>query len=527
MTWIQVLRAWFGTEDDDDYQGAVSLRSALSLPPAWYAHNKITGDIGRIPLDVKKKQGRGANNDLRHDGYRLLREQPNKIQAPSVFKEQVTSHAIMYGNGRAAIIRNQSGGIDELIPLMPDSTRTYLVNGEKYHITKPNSDENFDMLAAVPGETDGWMVFRDDDVLHIPGFAYNGIEGIGLLYIAQSTFSEGIDGKKYKNNQLKKGFRGKLFLEVPPGQLREEAKAREFIEAFNKSEGGADNTGKAALLREGVKANALSMSNNDAQLVELQKFHRQDVGLLFGIDIPGDGESVSYNSLEQKKLSYLDGIDIWFVKWEEQCDIKLRSPVQKLRRSHYYKFNRAAFLRTDLATTMTAFVQGRGAKILSANECREKLDMNPYEGGDEYDNPAITPGSAATKTPQEPTDDEPDDTPPQPKRKERMSRNRTVYHSQASHLIGVEINRVKAGAEKATNFVLWMDNFYHAFEPRFADNLEKIGLDRDEARIHCEESKRLLLDVCGNSTDATLLYNVEQCVKNWKSRASKIGASHV
>ncbi|MBU6175846.1 MAG: phage portal protein, partial [Planctomycetes bacterium] len=84
----------------------ISRHDTLSLPPVWYAHNKICGDIGILPLDVKKNVGRGSINDTKHFGYKLLREQPNELQSPSVFKEQITSHAILYGNGRAAIIRS-------------------------------------------------------------------------------------------------------------------------------------------------------------------------------------------------------------------------------------------------------------------------------------------------------------------------------------------------------------------------------------------------------------------------------------
>ncbi len=137
MSLISVFARWMGIDDDSFSSGRkVGLRDALGVPPAWYAHNKLTGDFGRLPIDVKRKVGEGSLNDTEHDGYYLLREQPNKIQAPTTFKEQILSHALMKGNGRAAIIRT-SRGISELIPMMPDATWTIIHEGEKYHITKP------------------------------------------------------------------------------------------------------------------------------------------------------------------------------------------------------------------------------------------------------------------------------------------------------------------------------------------------------------------------------------------------------
>jgi len=401
--------------------------------------------------------------------------------------------------------------------MMPENSRTFLVEGEKYHITKPDQDEHFDMLSGVDGLDNGYIIFHDTDVLHIPGFSYNGIEGIGLMQIAQTTFSSGINSQKFTNTQLKNGFRGKLFLEVPPGQMREEAKAKEFIKAFNDSEGGSDNAGKAALLREGVKANALNMSNNDAQFIELQKFTRQDVGLLFGIDaMPGDGESVSYNSLEQKNLAYLAGVDTWFVKWEEQCDMKLRTPTQKRLGTHYFKVNRGALLRTDLTTTMTAFVQARTAKIMSANECRDKLDMNPYKGGDEYENPAITPGGSESSSTDTSKDKEEPDSPPD----ESMTNTLAIDETLRS-LIKREASNAINGC-KSKNFMTWMERNYSAWEIKLADKLESIGLDRDNASVHCRDSKNFLMDVAGRSTPETLEQNVRDEVANWHARYNNL-----
>lgn len=510
------LMRWMGVTEFDDTK-SVGLKDAFGMPPVWYAHNKLVGDIGQLPIDVKKRRGEGAVNDTKHDGYRLLREQPNKIQCPSVFKEQLASHAIMYGNGRAAIIR-ENERISELIPLMPDRTWTVIIDGEKFHISKPDKDDNHNLVDSMRINPDGLVIMKDVDVLHITGFSHNGVEGVGLLDIGQSVFSSGVNSQKYLESQLKRGFRGKLFLEAPIGAFRNEAQAREFLELFNKHEGGSDNAGKAGMLREGVKANAINMSNNDAQFVELQKFTRQDVGLLFGIDsMPGDGESVSYNSLEQKNLAYLVSLDRWLVKFEEQCDMKMRTPTQKRLVSHYFKFNRAAIHRTDLATTMTALCNAITHRIMSPNEARAKLDLNPYEGGDEYSNPAITPGTPEAE-PEEPDDDDDmnedsvEDGGP-----DMESANALALEETLRSLISREANNAKTGS-KNKNFVTWIERNYAKWEPKLADKLESIGLERDLARTHCEESRQMLLGVAGESTEETLMENVAKAVSSWENR---------
>lgn len=506
---------WFiefvnGTEETST---PVTMRSSLGYPPIMYAHNKLCGDFARLPLDVKKRVGDGAENDLRHDGYRLFREEPNKIQSPSTFKEQWLSHAIMYGNGRVAVIRNSAGGIDELIPMMPDRTWTGIWRGEKWHVTRPLHEQDENLFDGFRKDDEGTLVFNDRDVLHITGFSFNGVTGLGLLDIAKVPFSIGLDAQKHTSKQLAKGFAGKLFLKVPEGRLRKESEAQEFIDAFNKREAGADNAGKAGLLREGVSIESIGQTNSDAQKIELMKFSRQDIALLFGIDsMPFDGESVSYNSLEQKNLSYLVTLDRWLAKVEEECDRKLRTPAQKVRGSHYFKFNTAAILRTDLNTTMTALCNAITHKIMSPNEARSKLDMNPYEGGDEYSNPAITPGSGDSSSHESSKKDPQEDS---------GTQNRLALQSMLSSLLQTEANNAVSGCKKA-NFLDWIDKNYAKWEPKLADKLESVGLDRDLARIHCEESKAILLDVAGQSTAETLEENVKTAVSEWKNRCFSI-----
>ena len=492
----------------------LSVKEALSVPPAWYAHNKLTGDFARLPIDVKRVQGKGAVNDTKHDGYRLLRERPNKIQSPTQLKAQILSHALLKGNGRAAIIRDGLG-ISELIPMMPEQTVTLIHLGEKYHVYKPEKQTKKELFDMSEPDENGYIVFRDDDVLHINGFSYDGIEGLGLLDIANSTFGTSYEAGKFQNNQTKKGFRGKLILEAPPAAFRRIEDAKEFIDQFNASELGSDNAGKAGLLREGIKANAISMSNNDAQFVELQKFNRQDIGMLFGLDsMPGDGETDSYNSREQAAIAYLQCLDRWLVQFEEQCDMKLRTPTEQRLNKTYFKFNTAAILRTDLKSTIDAMSIAISARIMNPNECRSKLDLNPYDGGDEFINPNIqSTGSQDDSSDDSDADDSQDDQ----EDTQTQARNARAIDETLRSLIRTEANNATNAAGKA-QFVAWIGKNYPKWELKLADKIEAIGLDRDLARVHCQESTRQLAELAVKHGPKELKNAVENTVKGWENR---------
>ena len=495
----------------------VGVNDTLGIPPAWYAHNKLVGDFGRLPIDVKRVEGEGSVNDLEHDGYRLLREEPNKIQAPTTFKEMLLSHALLNGNGRAAIVRYR-GGVSELIPMLPDKTWTVIYQGEKWHVYKPEDQGKKELFDVWDTDKNGYLVFNDADVLHLPGFSYDGVEGLGLLDLAQITLGTSVEAIRFQNTQTRKGFRGKLLLEAPPAMFRRQEDAKDFIDAFNATEAGSENAGKAGLLRDGIKANAISMSNNDAQFVELQKFNRQDIGMLFGLEgMPGDGDSTSYNSLEQKQLAYLAALDRWLVKFEEQCDTKLRTFQEKRQRATYFKFNRGALLRTDLMTTaeaMSKFIQNR---IMNPNECRAKLDMNPYVGGDEFINPAIQ--TTAEQSPDEVEDTPEDDAEDEAEGESDSSQNvnNRAAEQMLRDLIKTEGNNAINAAGKV-GFVAWISRNYGKWESKIADKIEAIGLDRDLARIHCQESTQILAGLAAKHGQKDLKNAVETEVKTWGNR---------
>jgi len=510
MDMLSRLIQWAGFGWDVN-PAKVGIKDAMGIPPAFFAHNKLTGDFARLPIDVKKVVGKGAENDIKHDGYRLLRKQPNKIQSPTVFKQQLLSHAIMRGNGRAAIIRN-GNSIEEIIPMMPEQTWTVIHEGLKYHAYKPEDQSKTELFDTYDTDNNGYIVFRDSDVLHISGFSWNGVDGLGLLDLANIVFGTSKEAINFQNRQIAKGFRGKLFLEAPPQMFRKDEEAKKFIDAFNAAEAGSENAGKAGLLREGVKANAVSMSNSDAQFVDLQKFNRADIGMLFGLEgMPGDGETDSYNSREQTQIAYLQCLDRWLVQFEEQCDMKLLTPTEIRLNKAYFKFNTGAILRTALKETIDAFSVAVSSRIMNPNECRSKLDLNPYVGGDEFINPNIqqsgdNPEPESEDTPKDGQEDT-----------QEQARNDRAVEQMLRGLIRTEGNNAINASGKA-QFVVWIGKNYPRWEAKLAESLESIGLDRDLARKHCEKSTQILAGLAAKYGGDSLKKAVETEVKTWENR---------
>jgi HK97 family phage portal protein len=508
---LDILRS-----NESDSGISVNGKTAISYPPIWYAVNKIGGHIGQLPLSVIQQDPndrRIKEKAVRHRGYKVMK-QPNELMTGPVFRETLQHHALLWGNGRAAIIRNNRQEPVELTILRPDCTKTVVVDGQKWHVVEqPDTGTKYKIL--------------DIDVLHIPGLGFDGISGYSVIEIARNSIGMGLAAEKYGNRLYRSNATPGMVLEAPPGVFRDESEAKEFIDRWNEYHQGLDNVGRTALLREGIKATPLSMNGRDAQWVEQRKFQRQDAALIMLLEqILGDDSSVSYNSLEQKNLAYLiNCLMRWIVKWEFELNGKLLSTRERDAESHYFKFNVAGLLRGSIKERFDVYEKARMMGILSANECRELEDLNPREGGDSYDNPATTAGGSGTSTVQ--TDKDSSSDAIETTTEEMDTTNARVRNLIVSRLRDVtagEVKRIKTAASKERNFVKWLDEFYTTspFMELICHVHRQLGGNDATATSYAGESKALLLDIAGSCTSETFVESIDKGTVDWLNRADQM-----
>jgi HK97 family phage portal protein len=506
------LIGWLFGGDEYEQDQHMTATRALSYAPVWNCVSRITGAFSVMPLNIHREQGRNKTIQTRHSSYDLFRWRPNVYQTPAVFKQQMMCHALLWGNARAYIHRDGTRPI-ELIPLLPDSTVCVLHNGEKWHGTVVEEHARLRLFRGQDIKPHEVIWLRDEDVWHIPGLGFDGLEGKSVISLAKQSWTIGLDAEQHVAKQQKKGYAGGLMLEAPAGAFRNAEDAKEFLKHFKENHEGSDNAGTIGLLREGIKANVMAMNNSDAQFIEQRRFAREDAALWFVMQsILGDSSGNSYASLEQKNLAYrMECLAPWSTKIEEESDMKLLNQSER-QRGFYHKFNDGALLRTEKKATMEFVSAGIAARVLSPNEGRGFFDLNPYEGGDKYENPnTIARGSEKPET-EDNTETETETT-----------QTDAATRSRISHMIDVECNKVTDAASRAVaknlNFVQWVDNFYsNNWQPKLSAVFTELGLDDLRAVTWCEESKQRLLSCCDYSTMETLAENVEKCVFSWKIR---------
>ena len=99
--------------------------------------------------------------------------------------------------------------------------------------------------------------------------------------------------------------------------MKDPSKLRESWHAVY---GGAMNTGRIAVLEEGVKYQQIAIPPVEAQFLETRKFQIDEIARLHRVPphMIGDLEKSSFNNIEQQSLEFVKyTLSPWVVRWEQ------------------------------------------------------------------------------------------------------------------------------------------------------------------------------------------------------------------
>ncbi len=357
---------------------AVTERSAMQMTAVYSCVRILAEAIAGLPLHVYRYNDDGGKEKaLDHSLYLLLHDEPNPEMSSFVFRETLMTHLLLWGNAYAQIIRNSKGEVVALYPLMPNKmTVDRDENGHLYYQYQCSTDE-------VGGKNET-VVLKPSDVLHIPGLGFDGLVGYSPIAMAKNAIGLAIATEEYGAKFFANGAAPSGVLEHP-GTIKDPQRVRE---AWQSQFGGSQNSGKIAVLEEGMKYTPISISPEQAQFLETRKFQINEIARIFRVPphMVGDLEKSSFSNIEQQSLEFVKyTLDPWVIRWEQSIMRTLLSPDEK--KKYFVKFNLEGLLRGDYQSRMNGYATARQNGWMSANDIREleNLDRIPAEaGGDLY-----------------------------------------------------------------------------------------------------------------------------------------------
>lgn len=358
----------------------VNERTAMQTTAVYACVRILAEAVASLPLHVYEYQDDGGKK-LVHDHplYYLLHDEPNPEMTSFVFRETLMSHLLIWGNAYAQIIRDGTGRVLGLYPLLPDKMDVQRDDrGNIYYIYSRNSDEN-PMFKEY-----GDIRLKAEDVLHIPGLGFDGLIGYSPIAMAKNAVGMTLACEEYGASFFANGANPGGVLEHP-GVLKDPSKVRE---SWNSVYRGVNNAHKIAVLEEGMKYQQIGIPPEEAQFLETRKFQINEIARLYRIPphMVGDLDKSSFSNIEQQSLEFVKyTLDPWVIRWEQSLQRSLFLPGEKGK--YFIKLNVDGLLRGDYQSRMNGYAVGRKNGWFSANDIREMENMNPIpdeQGGNLY-----------------------------------------------------------------------------------------------------------------------------------------------
>lgn len=369
----------------------VSPIGAENLSAVFGAVQIISETCASLPLLTYRLAGDGSKFLVpNHPVARLFSREPNSLQTVPEFIEMLTAHVLLRGNAYAEIVFNAAGQPVELIPMHPDHVSVVRFPGSRriaYDYSDPFLNRTRRLLA--------------EEVLHLRDRSDDGIVGKSRLTRARETFGIAIATERFAANTYRNGASLSGVLSHPD-QIGDDARDN-IRQSFEQNYSGTQNAKRIMVLEEGLKWTAISVSPEDAQMLESRRFSVESIARMFRIPPPvlGDLSNGSYSNVtELGRWFYQHTIMPWLVRWERSIERALFS--EEGRRTHEVEFDTDVLVRGDYLQRLQGYRIGREVGLYSANDLRKFESLNPRT--DAEANAYLSPLNMAREQKGEPKD---------------------------------------------------------------------------------------------------------------------------
>lgn len=175
--------------------GAIESHAGVSVTPdsskrsaAVYACMRlIAGAVSLLPLPVYERTEDNGRQKVNHDVWWLLNEQPFPTLTSAAFWDWMISNILLRGDGLAEIKRHPvSGKITGFLPL-PRECVEIVRRGDQ-------------LVYFVDDGVKKYGLFQED-VLHFPGFGFNGVRGESVIsHAARNSIGTGLAADEYSGS---------------------------------------------------------------------------------------------------------------------------------------------------------------------------------------------------------------------------------------------------------------------------------------------------------------------------------------
>ena len=218
-----------------------------------------------------------------------------------------------------------------------------------------------------------------DGIVHFRGYnAENPITGLSPLETLRRVLAEEHAAGDYREHFWQNAARMGGVIERPAAapEWSDPARAR-FKAEFEALYAGGDNSGKTAILEEGMTWKAGSFNPQESEYLAGRKLTREECGRAYHIPLPLIGildHATFSNIREQHKNLYQDSLGPWLAMIEQDIELQLLPELGDTN-GVYCEFNIAEKLAGAFEDQVTALQAAVGRPWMTANEARARLNL--------------------------------------------------------------------------------------------------------------------------------------------------------
>ena len=374
--WAYELNGGDGTISGE----SISNETALRIITVYACIRVLSQSIASLPLVLKEKADNGSKIADSNPLSYILGVEPNPEMDKHRLWSTLVTGLMLTGNAYLQIVRNQAGQVVELYPLLPTITEPFRPNEPVILPNGTRIEAGVLAFRTQQGEAPGnWKVLPSSDVCHFALMSYDGIKGMSPIHQAREGLGLARAAEKAGARLFGNGARPGGIL-IAPEQVTPEQK-EQAKKSWQANHGGS-NQGGTAVLQGDWKYQALTLSPEDAQFIQVRAMQRTEICALYGVpaNMAGDTSRLSNNNHEQTALDFVTNTLRPILSiLEGELNRKLMPRVGRKANSYFAQFDLSERLRGDFATQMKGFATGKQWGWYSTNDIRRKLGENTIE----------------------------------------------------------------------------------------------------------------------------------------------------
>lgn len=357
---------------------AVNSESAKRVSAAYACTRLIAESVSVLPMHVYQRTATGRER-VDHDLWWLLNESPFQTITSASFWEWMVSSYLFKKDGVAEIVRDRNGVIKGLMPIPRECVVIKKIGNRLVYLIN-----------------DGVSQYgRDqDDILHFPGYGFNGVTGESVIaYAARQAIGTALAADNFSGEFFANGAVPSVVIQYPQGVAPTKEQQEFLRQQIDERHTGTGNRHRPLLLVNGGTLNPVTMTAEDAQILETRRFAVIDIARAYGVPPHMIGETSAATSWG----SGIEQMSIGYVRFN--LNPHLNRIVQEVNRKfwprslkYFVDYNRDGLLAGDSKTESEVLgkaLGGPGAQgWMTINEVRRLKNLPPLTG-EQYDRVAM------------------------------------------------------------------------------------------------------------------------------------------